>query len=460
MHFTNKFIASLTKAKAAIFCLALLLFSTPLFSNSPEAYRLRKVVIDAGHGGKDPGAIGKLGFEKDIVLSVALKLGKYIEQSYPDVEVLYTRKEDVFVGVAERSKFANEKGADLFISIHCNANPNKSPYGAETYVMGLHKSNENLDVAMRENAVITYEEDYSTKYEGYDPNSAESFIIFSLMQHSFLEHSLNFASSIQTEFKEKALRKDRGVKQAGFLVLWRTTMPSVLVELGFISHPKEEEFLLSDQGQDYLASALYRAFKDHKTNIESRSTLIAESPSSEPKQKAETAKEKPSSSKPTSTISNTQTPSVPKQNAGVIKPKVEAAGKVDDTTEKTSGKKPSSTINNPQASNVSKQNAEVIKPKVDATEKANSSTQVAFRVQITSSNNPIPKNSGFFKKVDGIEEIPIDGLYKYYIGIKQNYSEIVDYSNQVKELFPDAFIVAFMNGKQIPMDQAIKLTSQ
>lgn len=461
MHFTNKFIASLTIAKPSIFFLVLLFISTSLFPNSPEAYRLRKVVIDAGHGGKDPGAIGKKGVEKDIVLSVALKLGKYIEQTYPDVEVLYTRKEDVFVGVAERSIFANEKGADLFISIHCNANPNKSPYGAETYVMGLHKTNENLDVAMRENAVITYEEDYSTKYEGYDPNSAESFIVFNLMQHSFLEHSLNFASSIQNEFKEKALRKDRGVKQAGFLVLWRTTMPSVLVELGFISHPKEEEFLLSDQGQDYLASALYRAFKDHKTNIESKSTLIAENPTSEPKQKVETAKEKPSNSKPTSTISNSQAAGAPKPNTEVIKPKVQVTEKVQPSKENPSSTKPLDSSKNPQPNiTTSNENAETLKTNISAPEKANNSSQVAFRVQITSSNNPIPKNSGFFKKVDGIEEITIDGLFKYYIGTKLSYSEIVDYSTQVKELFPDAFIVAFINGKQIPVDQAIKLTSQ
>lgn len=418
MHFVNKFNASLTNVIASIFCLALLLFATSSFSNAPEAYRLRKVVIDAGHGGKDPGAIGKKGVEKEIVLSVALKLGKYIEQTYPDIEVLYTRKEDVFVGVAERSIFANEKGADLFISIHCNANPNKSPYGAETYVMGLHKSNENLDVAMRENAVITYEEDYSTKYEGYDPNSSESFIIFNLMQHSFLEQSLNFASSIQNEFKEKALRKDRGVKQAGFLVLWRTTMPSVLVELGFLSHPKEEEFLISEQGQDYLASSLFRAFRDHKAIVESRSTLIAETPSTQPIQKADTVTEKPTSSNPQSAVK---------------KPQIENSPKI---------------------------NAEATKPNLTSPTIASISSKVAFRVQITSSNNPIPKNSGFFKKVDGIEEIPIDGLYKYYIGIKQNYSEIVDYCGQVKELFPDAFIVAFLDGKQIPMDQAIKLTSQ
>lgn len=210
------------------------------------SYKLTKVVIDAGHGGHDTGALGKDAREKDITLAVALKLGKLIETNCPDVTVIYTRKTDVFIPLDERTAIANKAEADLFISIHVNSNPSSRPYGAETYVMGLHKSAGNLDVAMRENSVITYEKDYTTKYEGYDPNSAESFIIFSLMQNAYLDQSLNFASKIQNDFCERGQRKDRGVKQAGFLVLWKTAMPSVLVELGFLSNPQEEKFLMSD----------------------------------------------------------------------------------------------------------------------------------------------------------------------------------------------------------------------
>ncbi len=240
------------------------------------SYKLTKVVIDAGHGGHDTGALGKDAREKDITLAVALKLGKLIETNCPDVTVIYTRKTDVFIPLDERTAIANKAEADLFISIHVNSNPSSRPYGAETYVMGLHKSAGNLDVAMRENSVITYEKDYTTKYEGYDPNSAESFIIFSLMQNAYLDQSLNFASKIQNDFCERGQRKDRGVKQAGFLVLWKTAMPSVLVELGFLSNPQEEKFLMSDSGQDYLASSIYRAFKSYKAQMELRSNFVGE----------------------------------------------------------------------------------------------------------------------------------------------------------------------------------------
>ncbi|HUW05790.1 MAG TPA: N-acetylmuramoyl-L-alanine amidase [Williamwhitmania sp.] len=240
------------------------------------SYKLNKVVIDAGHGGHDSGAIGKDVMEKDITLAVALKLGKLIETNFPDVTVIYTRKTDVFIPLDERTAIANKAEADLFISIHVNSNPSSRPTGAETYVMGLHKSASNLDVAMRENSVITYEKDYTTKYEGYDPNSAESFIIFSLMQNAYLNQSLDFASKIQDDFCDRSQRKDRGVKQAGFLVLWKTAMPSVLVELGFLSNPQEEKFLMSDSGQNYLASSIFRAFRSYKTEMELKSNFVGE----------------------------------------------------------------------------------------------------------------------------------------------------------------------------------------
>ena len=233
--------------------------------------KVKIVVIDPGHGGKDPGALGRATREKDIVLAVALKVGEYIEKNYDDVKVIYTRKDDTFVPLDERASIANKNKADLFISIHANASPKKVSYGAETFVMGHHRNESNLEVAKLENSVITLEEDYSAKYEGFDPDNAESYIIFSLLQYTHLEQSLNFARLLQDQFREKARRNDRGVKQAGFGVLWQTTMPSVLVELGFISHPEEEKYLSSKQGQYHLASSIYRAFRDYKNEIESSS---------------------------------------------------------------------------------------------------------------------------------------------------------------------------------------------
>jgi N-acetylmuramoyl-L-alanine amidase len=235
--------------------------------------KVHVVVIDAGHGGKDPGAMGSFTREKDIVLKVALKLGKYIEDSCKDVKVIYTRDGDNFVPLYDRADIANKANADLFISIHANYSDKKNAYGTETYVMGEHKNQSNFEVAQAENNVITLEDDYNTKYEGFDPNSIESYIIFSLMQRTYLNQSVDFAGKIQKQFREKAVRVDRGVMQAGFLVLWRTTMPSVLVELGFISHAAEEKYLSSDSGQDYLAYSIFNAFLDYKSEIEKSSNF-------------------------------------------------------------------------------------------------------------------------------------------------------------------------------------------
>ncbi|UCG28311.1 MAG: N-acetylmuramoyl-L-alanine amidase [Bacteroidales bacterium] len=229
------------------------------------------VVIDPGHGGKDPGALGRISKEKDIVLGVGLKLGNYIERNFDDVEVIYTRKTDEFIELDRRAEIANKAKADLFISLHANSWENRNIAGSETYAMGLHTDARNLEVAMKENAVITFEENYTTKYEGYDPESPESFIVFSLMQNTFLEQSLQFASYVQTQFRDRAKRIDRGIKQAGFIVLWRTTMPSVLIEIGYISNSNEEKYMISDTGQDYIASAVFRAFREYKNAIERKS---------------------------------------------------------------------------------------------------------------------------------------------------------------------------------------------
>lgn len=233
------------------------------------------IVIDAGHGDNDPGAIGSFSYEKNITLAIALKTGRYIEQNLKNAKVIYTRKNDTFVELKERANIANKNNADLFISIHANSAKSTKIQGAETFIMGLAKDEANLQVAMKENEVILLESDYTTKYEGFDPKSAESYIMFSLMQNIYQKQSTLLAAKIQSQFKEKVSRVDRGVKQAGFLVLYMTTMPSVLIETGFITHAYEEKFLNSDQGQDYLASAIFRACRDYISEIDSRSGISA-----------------------------------------------------------------------------------------------------------------------------------------------------------------------------------------
>ncbi|MGQ7870333.1 N-acetylmuramoyl-L-alanine amidase family protein [Sunxiuqinia sp. sy24] len=229
------------------------------------------VIIDPGHGGRDPGAVIKQIKEKDIVLSIGLKLGTYIRENLPEVQVIYTRNKDIFVPLHERAAIANKHKADLFISLHANYCGTPSITGTETFVLGLHRTEENLDVAKKENAVILMEEDYSTTYQGFDPNSPESYIMFEMVQDEHLYQSINLAASIQDQFRDRAGRKDRGVKQAGFLVLRQTSMPSVLVEAGFLSNNYEANYMNSDKGQSYLASAVYRAVRDYKKVIDSKS---------------------------------------------------------------------------------------------------------------------------------------------------------------------------------------------
>ena len=242
-----------------IICYFILPFTPCLAENRPFT-----LVIDPGHGGKDPGAVGKTAKEKTINLQVALKLGNLIEKNLPDVKVVYTRKTDKFVGLDQRANLANKEKADLFISIHANALQNKSFQGTETFTLGLARTKENLEVAKRENAAILLEDDYQQKYEGFDPSSTESYIIFEFMQNKFMEQSISFASDIQKEFKNTGLRIDRGVKQSGFLVLRKTSMPSVLVELGFLTNASEEKFLASNAGQNKLAQSIYNAFQRYK----------------------------------------------------------------------------------------------------------------------------------------------------------------------------------------------------
>lgn len=405
-----------------------------------QAQKVRKVVIDAGHGGHDPGAVGKSAKEKDVTLAIALKTGKFIQENLPDVEVIYTRKTDVFVELYRRARIANEAKADLFISIHCNANKSTTPYGAETYVMGLHKSDANLAVAQTENASILLEDDYHVKYDGFDPTSPEGYIFFTMLQNAYLDQSLTLASNVQKHFKERVNLFDRGVKQAGFLVLYKTTMPSVLIETGFISNAKEEKILASDEGQTYIASAIYRAVKDYKWMVE-------------------------------------KTPAVPEKESVPDKPLVlkETPAQVKGETGKTADSKPAEQLiaQKDPAPVGSNQEMSVIpvsggQPTITANASDNSSlpnneikpstSNVVFKVQFLVSKILLKPSSPEFKGLTNVDYYLHNGIYKYTYG---NEESVGAANLKVKELnklgFKDCFVVAFHNDSRITIDEAQKI---
>jgi len=252
-----------------IILIVILFVNSPFLTFSQNTQQtIKTIVIDPGHGGADPGTVSKFGYEKDLVLDVSLKLGQYIEKYIPGVKVIYTRKTDVFVELIKRAEIANKANADLFISIHANGAENKEAFGTESFVMGLDKSAKNFAVVQKENEVIMKEDDYQKTYGNIDPQSPEAYIIFSLYQNVHLKQSTRLAQLIQNQFTERIGRKDRGVRQGPFFVLWKNESPSVLVELGFISHDAEARFLFSDKGKEYMASAIYRAFKKYKIELD------------------------------------------------------------------------------------------------------------------------------------------------------------------------------------------------
>ncbi len=363
------------------------------------------VVIDAGHGGKDPGTVGLKAKEKDINLAVALRTGKYIKENLKDVKVIYSRDDDTFIGLAERAEVANRNKADIFISIHSNAMNDKRFTGAETWVLGQSKDDANLQVAMKENSVITFEKDYQAKYEGYDPNSVESFIIFSLMQNTYLKQSTEFASMIQDQIRDRVGRKDRGVKQAGFVVLWRTTMPSVLVELGFLSNAEEEQYLISETGQDYLASAIYRAFRDYKHTIDNRSGLNANGTVH-----SETA--------------------VPVKEDSTVRP----------------------------AAEVKKEEAAPPAPVPPLTEIRSDvvADDIIFMVQISAMPKDKPMSQSQLSGIEKVTKIEEGERIKYGAGSFSVYEDAVKYRRTLTLGFPDAFVIAVRNGKIIPLKEAIE----
>ena len=262
------------------FIVVFLLLILTVFSVFPQNANngIKKIVIDPGHGGKDPGNLGTGRYkttEKHIALDISLLFGKYVKETFPDIQIVYTRTDnEQYPTLRERTELANKEKADLFISIHCDAFTNSSAYGAGVYVMGMSKLKANMDVAIKENAVIYLEDDYKQNYEGFDPNTPESYIVFSLTQNTYLGQSLQIAEEVEQQFATRANRKSRGVKQAPFYVISRANMPSILIECGFLTNPKEEDYLNSQKGKEYLASAIFRAFRSYKENIDKLSDQV------------------------------------------------------------------------------------------------------------------------------------------------------------------------------------------
>jgi N-acetylmuramoyl-L-alanine amidase len=353
------------------------------------------LVLDPGHGGRDPGAVGRISKEKDIVLSVSRMVGDLVVKNLPDVKVIYTRKTDVFVPLERRAAIANENHADMFMSIHVNAAKNKSAYGAETYTLGLAKSQANLDVAMAENSVILLEDDYQTRYLGFDPNSIDSYIMFEFMMDKYLDNSISFATYIQNQFVGAAKRHDRGVRQAGFWVLHRSASPSVLVELGFISNYNEELYLASTNGQRELAQAIYHAFVKYKKSHDSRLGY----------------------------------------NNGTA----------------------SASIDIP-ATTTTAQQASVAAASTQAETYTQSSGQLpVYKIQITASATRYKNNDSRLRGLQNLGFYQEGGLYKYTVGADTDYNKINQMRLELRSRFPDAFIIAFLGDKKIPVSEAMKM---
>ena len=372
-----------------------------------------------GHGGHDPGAIGKISKEKNINLNVALKVGNLIKRNCDDVKVIYTRSKDVFIPLDRRAEIANNAKADLFISIHTNALANnRTAKGASTWTLGLAKSDANLEVAKRENSVILYESDYKTRYAGFNPNSAESYIIFEFMQDKYMEQSVHLASLMQKQFRQTCRRADRGVHQAGFLVLKASAMPSILIELGFISTPEEERYLNSEEGAGTMAKGIYRAFLNYKREHELRLTGVSKTivPTEQEEDNAPAIAQKDTESVNTA----------PQQEKLLAEAKTKPAA-----TAKTAPKRPI------------------------VVESATNDSEITFKIQILTSSKPLAKND---KRLKGLKEVDYykeGGIYKYTYGASSDYNKVLRTKRTITAQFKDAFIIAFRNGEKMNVNEAI-----
>jgi N-acetylmuramoyl-L-alanine amidase len=471
-HYSKLIKSAKVRKFVSIFTVIILIlfFQNQLFAQRKNL--IRKVVIDAGHGGHDSGAKGKNSIEKDIALSIALKTGRLIQKNCPGVEVIYTRESDVFVELYRRAQIANENKADLFISIHCNANPSPFAYGTETYVMGLHKSEANLEVAQKENASILLEDNYAKRYDGFKPNSSEAYIVFNLFQNAYLDKSLDFASRVEANFTANTKLTERGVKQAGFLVLYRTTMPGVLVETGFLSNSHEEAYLMSSAGQERISYSIYRAFDEYRRVSDGNSLPVA----------------------------NAAEDSLMKSHPAIVKlkqEKLEEAIKGDTfgyrnnpKTEAETRKKFLSLIDKnssksrnqkePESTKKAKQFQEIIKKEevrdtfIVKNEPENrvlnsrfvpksnvvvaDRAELKFRVQFMINVKEIPFDRLNLKDIPNLKTYVQDQMFKYTAGDESTPLE----ADRVRQLlarkgYKDAFVLPFLNEKRITMKEALIL---
>ena len=415
-----------------------LIFSIFIFENSfgvtPNTPSSRPfiVIIDPGHGGKDPGAVSKGVREKDVVLAIGKKLGRYINEGFPEVKVIFTRYTDVFVPLIDRSKLANKNKANLFISLHANFCGTPSTRGTETYFLGVARSDENFDVAKKENSVILLEDNYDSTYEGFDPNSSESYIMFTYLQSEYLDQSLSFADAVQQQLKSNQESSNRGVKQAGFLVLRMSSMPSVLIETGFISSPSEAAYLSSEPGQQAIAQSVFEAFKHFKIkNSGSNSQAVAENKSKEENQKI-------SENKDMTTENQMKEPEIKPEPVTEVKSEVI---------------KPDPII----VSQKSEPKPEVIP--VDTKESKPVNNLVTnqnnyFSVQIGANTTPVEPIAANFKGLKNVRrEKTDDKYYRYFVGKEESLEQITPIWQQIKLKFPQSFIVSFVNGKRYILDQ-------
>ena len=414
------------------------------------------LVIDAGHGGKDPGTRGVKALEKDVNLKVALAFGKYVERNCPDVKVIYTRKTDVFIELSERAAIANRNKADLFISIHSNALPDgKISRGFETYTLGMHRASDNLDVAKRENSVILVEDNYKQRYAGFDPKSSESYIMFELMQDNNMSNSVELAKMIQHEACSLSGRQNKGVHQAGFLVLRETSMPGCLIELGFLTTPDEEAFLDSSNGQDLLAHGIFNAFLKYKKKYGARNSATSSSVKTEEPKTGSAKQKSAAKEQPKQPAAKEQ----PKQPAAKEQPKQPAA--------KEQPKQPAAKEQpkQPAAKEQPKQPAAKEQPKQPAAKTECSPVQKAdptsgsrpiFKVQIGASSQQLPPDSPEFKGLANVESYQENGMVKYTVGASPDFNEINRLRKSIFDKFPEAFVIAFKDGAKMDVVQAIR----
>ena len=395
-----------------------------LAMTSFAANRNFTLVIDAGHGGHDAGARGAISMEKNINLSVALQFGRYVEKYMPEVRVIYTRKTDKFVSLIERANIANRANADLFISVHTNALPaGKIARGFETSTLGMHRAKDNLDVAMRENSVISMEKDYKQTYQGFDPKSSESYIIFEFIQGKNMERSVELARMIQRKVCDNANRPDKGVHQAGFLVLRETSMPSCLIELGFITTPDEERILNNSDRVNEIAKSIYDGFAQYRNKYDKRVTVPYR-----PLQSGDVEELKEQESQH----------QVEPQRKNEAQKKVEVLKKTEALKRTEPQKK-----------------AEVQK-RVVAQKKPEPKDAPVFKLQIFVSDRILRKGDAHFKGETDYESFREGNLVKYTMGASSNYNEIYRLRKSLQEKFPEAFIIAFKNGQKYDVNQAIR----